>query len=147
MRKPNVSYFKVFCCKCFVLNTKDNLEKFDAKFYEAIFVGYSNTSKAYRVFNKSTLTIEESIHVKFEESNAFVNNVEEINFLGEDIWDSTRTEGGEVCTSTQKESYLCWCFGDVGSCGIYTRWCSQDAQRLNGGYEGHPSEKSLLLEG
>ena len=35
---------------------------------EAIFVGYSNTSKAYRVFNKSSLTIEESIHVKFEES-------------------------------------------------------------------------------
>ena len=24
-RKPNVSYFKVFGCKCFVLNTKDNL--------------------------------------------------------------------------------------------------------------------------
>ena len=59
-RKPNVSYFRVFVCKCFVLNTKDNLGKFDAKSYEAIFVGYSNTSKAYRVFNKSSLTIEES---------------------------------------------------------------------------------------
>ena len=47
-RKPNVSYFKVFGCKCFVLNTKDNLGKFDAKSYEAIFVGYSNTSKVYR---------------------------------------------------------------------------------------------------
>ena len=48
-RKPNVAYFKVFGCKCFVLNTKDNLGKFDAKAYEAIFVGYSTTSKAYRV--------------------------------------------------------------------------------------------------
>ena len=35
-RKPNVSYFKVFGCKCFVLNTKDNLGKFDAKSFEAI---------------------------------------------------------------------------------------------------------------
>ena len=57
------------------MNTKDNLGKFDAKSYEAIFVGYSNTSKAYRVFNKSSFTIEESIHVKFEESNVFVKNV------------------------------------------------------------------------
>ena len=38
-RKSNVSYFKVFGCKCFVLNTRDNLGKFDAKAYEAIFVG------------------------------------------------------------------------------------------------------------
>ena len=72
-------------CKCFVLNTKDNLGKFDAKAYEAIFVGYSNTSKAYRVFNKSSLKIEEFMHVKFEESDAFVKNVVEIDTLGEDM--------------------------------------------------------------
>ena len=65
------------------MNTKDNLGKFDARSYEAIFVGYSNTSKAYRVFNKSSLTIEESIHVKFEESNMFVKNVVEIDSLHE----------------------------------------------------------------
>ena len=48
-------------------------------------LGYSNTSKAYRVFNRSTMTIEESIHVKFEESNIFVKNVVEIVSLGEDM--------------------------------------------------------------
>ena len=80
-----MSYFKVFGSKYFVLNTKDNLEKFDAKSYEAIFVGYLNTSNAYRVFNRSTLTIKESIHVKFEESNIFVKNVVEIDFLCEDM--------------------------------------------------------------
>ena len=79
MRKLNVSYFRVFGCKYFVLNTKDNLGKFDAKSYEATFVGYSNASKVYRVFNRFTLTIEESIHVKFEESNAFVKNIIEID--------------------------------------------------------------------
>jgi len=84
LRKPNVSYFRVFNCKCFVLNTKDNLGKFDVKSYEAIFVGYSNSSKAYRVFNRSTLTIEESMHVKFEKSNAFVKNIVKIDFLDED---------------------------------------------------------------
>jgi hypothetical protein len=51
-RKPNIGYFKVFGCKCFVLNDRDNLGKFDAKSDEGIFLGYSSTSKAYRVFNK-----------------------------------------------------------------------------------------------
>ena len=43
------------------------MKKFDAKSDEAIFLGYSTSSKAYRVFNKKTLTIEESIHVTFNE--------------------------------------------------------------------------------
>nr|GFB54074.1 Gag-Pol polyprotein [Tanacetum cinerariifolium] len=34
---------------------------------ECIFVGYSNQSKAYRVFNKRTRVIMESIHVNFDE--------------------------------------------------------------------------------
>ena len=62
---------------------KNNLGKFDVKSYEAIFVRYSNTSMAYRIFNWSTLTIEKSIHVKFEESNALMKNVVAIDFLGE----------------------------------------------------------------
>jgi hypothetical protein len=30
-RKPNILYFKVFGSKCFILNTKDILDKFDSK--------------------------------------------------------------------------------------------------------------------
>ena len=48
-------------------NGKDNLEKFDAKSDEGIFLGYSTSSRAYRVFNKWTLVVEESVHVVFEE--------------------------------------------------------------------------------
>ena len=52
-RKPNVFYFKAFGCKCFILNNgKSNLGKFDPKADEDIFLGYSLTSKAYRVYNK-----------------------------------------------------------------------------------------------
>ncbi|KAH9780749.1 Integrase catalytic domain-containing protein [Citrus sinensis] len=68
-RKPNIGYFKVFGCKCFVWNTKDNLGKFDPKSDVGIFLGYSNSSKAYRVYNKRTLVVEESMHVTFDESN------------------------------------------------------------------------------
>ena len=58
-----------------------------------------------------------------------------------------RIEGSETCTSTLKKSYLSWCIGNFGSCDIYMRWCSQDDQRLNGGYKGRSPEQSLLLEG
>ena len=50
-------------------NGKESLDKFDAKANECLFLGYSSTSKAYRVFNKNLLKIEESIHVVFDESN------------------------------------------------------------------------------
>ncbi|CAL9113193.1 unnamed protein product [Musa textilis] len=66
-KKPNVSYFKVFGCKCFILNENDAIGKFDAKSDEGIFLSYSSISKAFRVFNKRTLVIEESIHVIFNE--------------------------------------------------------------------------------
>ena len=48
---------------------KKNLGKFDAKTDEGIFLGYSESSQAYRVYNKRLLTVEESLHVSFDESH------------------------------------------------------------------------------
>lgn len=49
-KKPNISYFCIFCCKYFILNDiKDNLGKFDAKSDEIIIIGYSHLSKEYIV--------------------------------------------------------------------------------------------------
>ena len=85
-RKPNISYFHTFGCKYFVLNNgKENLGKFDAKSDEAIFIGYSLISKAYRAFNERTLKVEESIHVVFDESNhslsRICNDVDDIDII------------------------------------------------------------------
>ena len=68
-RKPNLSHLHVFGSKCFIHNNgKDNLGKFDPKSDEGLFLGYSNRSKAYRVFNKRTCVVEESVHVVFDEN-------------------------------------------------------------------------------
>nr|GEV96407.1 hypothetical protein [Tanacetum cinerariifolium] len=45
----------------------ENLDKMKEKGDECIFVGYSTQSRAYRVFNKRTRMIMESIHVNFDE--------------------------------------------------------------------------------
>ena len=42
-------------------------QKFDPRSDERVFVGYSSSSKTYRVFNKRTQCIEESIYVVFDE--------------------------------------------------------------------------------
>jgi len=68
-RKPNIAYFHRSRCKCFVLNNgKENLGKFDSKADECIFLGYAQSSKAFRVYNKRLKTVEESVHVSFDES-------------------------------------------------------------------------------
>jgi len=67
-RKPNISHLRVFGCNCFVLNNgKENLGKFDEKADHGIFIGYSLNSHAYRIYNKRLKTVEESVHVVFDE--------------------------------------------------------------------------------
>ena len=44
-KKPRVKYFRVFGSKCYILNDRENLEKFYAKTDEVIFLGYSTTSR------------------------------------------------------------------------------------------------------
>ena len=65
-RKPHISHFHIFGCEWYVHNNgKDNKDKFDPKFREAWFIGYSSSNKAFWVFNQRTLKIKESIHVVF----------------------------------------------------------------------------------
>ena len=68
-KTPFIGYFRIFGCKCFILNTKDHHDKFDSKIDVGIFLGYAPRSKAYRVFNKRSLVVEESINVTFDETN------------------------------------------------------------------------------
>ncbi|XP_070044067.1 uncharacterized protein [Nicotiana tomentosiformis] len=69
-RKPKLTQLRTFGCKCFVLNNgNEALGKFDAKSDERILLGYSSQSKAYKVYNKRTQCVEESIHVIFDESH------------------------------------------------------------------------------
>src|SRR5437667_3606049 len=44
--------------------------KFEAKSDEAIFLGYSLNSKAYRVYNLGSNTVMESMHVNFDDNKA-----------------------------------------------------------------------------
>ncbi|KAI3746570.1 hypothetical protein L6452_09004 [Arctium lappa] len=55
---------------CFVLNDKEKLNKFSLKSDEGIFIGYSQTSAAYRVYLKKSKIVVESVNVTFDEELA-----------------------------------------------------------------------------
>nr|GFB09903.1 retrovirus-related Pol polyprotein from transposon TNT 1-94 [Tanacetum cinerariifolium] len=69
-RTPAVGFIKPFGCHVMILNTLDNLGKFEEKGDEGYFIGYSMSSKAFRVFNKRTRKVEENLHVEFLENKA-----------------------------------------------------------------------------
>nr|GEY11709.1 retrovirus-related Pol polyprotein from transposon TNT 1-94 [Tanacetum cinerariifolium] len=66
-KKPNVTYFRVFGSLCYPTNDFDDLGKLTAKADIGIFVGYAPTKKAYRIYNKRTRKIQETVHVTFDE--------------------------------------------------------------------------------
>ncbi|GJX46548.1 retrovirus-related pol polyprotein from transposon TNT 1-94 [Tanacetum coccineum] len=58
------------CSLCYRSNDHEDLGKFDAKADIEIFVGYAPAKKAFRIYNRRTWIILETIHVTFDELTA-----------------------------------------------------------------------------
>jgi hypothetical protein len=67
--KPNVSYFRVFGSKCYVLLKRSKSSKFAPKVYEGFMLGYDSNSRAYRIFNIDSGCIETTCDAVFDETN------------------------------------------------------------------------------
>jgi transposase InsO family protein len=66
-RKPSISHFRPFRCKCFVLKC-GNLDKFESRSFDGILLGYTSHGISYRVYNFETNTVVESCDVTFDET-------------------------------------------------------------------------------
>ncbi|GJY26132.1 retrovirus-related pol polyprotein from transposon TNT 1-94 [Tanacetum coccineum] len=66
-RKPSIKHLHIFGCTCYLTRDGENLDKMKEKGDSCILVGYSTQSKGYRVYNKRTRLIVESIHLRFDE--------------------------------------------------------------------------------
>jgi hypothetical protein len=76
-KNPNVSYFRVFGSKCFILIKRGRNSKFAPKAVEGFLLGYDSNTRAYRVFNKSTKLVEVSCDIMFDETNG--SQVEQVD--------------------------------------------------------------------
>ncbi|GKE33998.1 retrovirus-related pol polyprotein from transposon TNT 1-94 [Tanacetum coccineum] len=66
-RKPSVKFFHIFRSLCYIVRDGENIDKMKEKGDACIVVGYFTKSRAYRVYNKRTKVIVETIHVNFDE--------------------------------------------------------------------------------
>ena len=66
-RKPDISNFKVFGSECWVHISDEKRKKIDPKSPKCIFIGYSEDSKAYRLFDPATQGVIISRDVQFHE--------------------------------------------------------------------------------
>ncbi|GKD83480.1 ribonuclease H-like domain-containing protein, partial [Tanacetum coccineum] len=78
-KSPSISFMRPFGCPLTILNTLDSLGKFNGKSDEGYLLGYSTTSKAFRVYNKRTKRVKENLHINFLEDQP---NVQELVLIG-----------------------------------------------------------------
>nr|GFA31046.1 hypothetical protein [Tanacetum cinerariifolium] len=69
----DLSFFYVFGALCYPTNDSENLGKLQPKADIGIFIGYAPTKKAFRIYNRRSRRIVETIHVDFDELTAMAS--------------------------------------------------------------------------
>nr|GFA01070.1 hypothetical protein [Tanacetum cinerariifolium] len=69
-RKPDISYLHVFRALCYPKNDRKDISKLGVKGDIGFFNGYSANSVSYRVYNRRTKKIIETMNVMFDELSA-----------------------------------------------------------------------------
>ena len=93
-KKSDVSFFRVFCCKCYIYKKRQHLGKFQRCCDISFLIGYSSKSKAYRVFNHATGLVEETYDVEFNESNGSQGAHENLDDVGDEpFWEAMNHSG------------------------------------------------------
>jgi len=80
-------------------NGKENMGNFDEKADLGLFIGYFLTSHAYRIYNKRLMTVEESVHVIFDELDR--RNIQILKTRAEEDEQSISLEKLEICAEKQ----------------------------------------------
>jgi hypothetical protein len=66
-RPAPIKHFKVFESTCYIKNNDENIDKYDDRAYEGIFLGYATNSKGYRCYNKRLHKLVDCIDIKVDE--------------------------------------------------------------------------------
>nr|GEX62266.1 retrovirus-related Pol polyprotein from transposon TNT 1-94 [Tanacetum cinerariifolium] len=78
-RKPNIKFFRVFGCRCYLLNNYKDVGKLKEKEDIRVFVGYSKESAAFRIYNKRTQEVGVPSSNTQSISNNMIPNVDEVS--------------------------------------------------------------------
>nr|GFB97204.1 retrovirus-related Pol polyprotein from transposon TNT 1-94 [Tanacetum cinerariifolium] len=70
-RKPNIKFFCVFGCRCYLINDYENVGKLKEKGDIEVFVGYSKESDAFRIYNNRTHYETSNDEISLNEEEVF----------------------------------------------------------------------------
>jgi hypothetical protein len=99
-KKPSVEHLRIFGCPVYIHVPKDKRKKLEPSGKRGIFVGYSESSKAYRIYVPGQQKIEISRDVTFDERIAFKKSIEEpIESNEEEEHEDTKEES--ICSPEQ----------------------------------------------
>jgi hypothetical protein len=113
-RKPSVSHFMPFRCKCFVLK-HGNLDKFESRSFDDILLGYTPHDRSCQVYNFETNTVVESCDATFDETAPCPRGVlecagdkemEESIFVDEGLQDVNGDEDESLLPSTSSSDHV-----------------------------------------
>ena len=96
---PSIEYFRTFGSKCYI-KRNDDIDKFEPRSDEGMFLGYSLKSKAFRCFNYRTKTIVECANVRIDEKFGTKKKIMEYN---SDEESKMTKRGNELCLNTNND--------------------------------------------
>nr|GFC65498.1 hypothetical protein [Tanacetum cinerariifolium] len=102
---PDLSFFHVFGALCYPTNDNENLGKLQPKADIGIFIGYAPSKKAFRIYNRRTRRIVETIHVDFDELTSMASGQSSSEPALNDMTPGT-ISSGLVQKSSSSASYV-----------------------------------------
>jgi hypothetical protein len=103
-KKPEVSHLRIFGCPVFIHVPKEKRTKLEPSGKKGTFVGYSETSKAYRIYIPGQRQIEINQDITFDEDEAFRRSRE--SHMDEDQIKQEAPKDAVMVDSTPKETIL-----------------------------------------
>nr|GFB96522.1 retrovirus-related Pol polyprotein from transposon TNT 1-94 [Tanacetum cinerariifolium] len=102
---PDLSFFYVFGALCYPTNDSENLGKLQPKADIGIFIGYAPTKEAFRIYNRRTRRIVETIHVDFDELTTMASKQRSLGPALNEMTPGT-ISSGLVHTTSPSTSYV-----------------------------------------
>ncbi|GKB33051.1 retrovirus-related pol polyprotein from transposon TNT 1-94 [Tanacetum coccineum] len=105
-KKPDLLFLCIFGALCYPTNDSEDLGKLKAKADIGFFVGYAPNRKGYRIYNKRTRQIMETIHVTFDELTGKTAPVHSSSGLAPNLLTLRPISSGLVPNSAPAISYV-----------------------------------------
>ncbi|GKA85738.1 integrase, catalytic region, zinc finger, CCHC-type containing protein [Tanacetum coccineum] len=105
-KKPDLYFLCVFGALCYPINDNEDLDKLKAKADIGFFVGYAPNRKGYRIYNKRTRQIMETIHVTFDELTGKMAHVHSSSRPAHNLLTPGPTSSGLVPNPTPAAPYV-----------------------------------------